>query len=91
VKLIPISVQADSAEADLVMYRKAMPEMVKRGQTSQRFADLKIATQEAIVATLRMMLPPKGVEQGTLPVVLHFGTDKDRDEFLHQVGLVKKG
>lgn len=86
-KLVPLTVQADSAEADLVMYRKALPKMVAEGRVTQSYADAKVAVQEAIVATLRMMLPPKGVTQGTLPVVLHFASDADRAEYLKSSGM----
>lgn len=88
-KLVPLSVQVDSAEADLVMYRKALPEMVKEGKITKRYADAKIAVQESIVHTIRLMMPPPGVTQGTVPVVLHFATDKDRAEYLKASGLAK--
>lgn len=81
-KLIPITSQIQSAEADLVMYRKALPEMVKAGRVTQEYADSKIAVQEAIVQTLNMVLPPKGIAQGTLPVVCHFENERDRAAFV---------
>ena len=86
-RLIPITAQADSAEADLVMYRKALPDMVKAGRITQRYADAKIAVQESIVQTLRLMLPPPGVTQGAVPVVLHFATNDERNAFIKEAKL----
>ena len=85
--LVPITVQADSAEADLVMYRKALPDMVKSGRITQRYAEAKIAVQESIVQTLRLMLPPPGITQGTIPVVLHFANEADRAAYIKEAKL----
>lgn len=83
-KLVPIQTQIDGAEADLTMYRQAFPTLVARGNHSQGYADWKLAVLEATVHTLKMMLPPPGVTQGTLPVVLHFATEEDRAAFLKE-------
>lgn len=81
-RLIPIQKQIDNAESDLTMYRQALPALVARGHHSQGYADWKLAVLEATIHTLKMMLPPPGVTQGTLPVVLHFATEEDRAAFL---------
>lgn len=85
-KLIPITAQVEQAEADLTMYRNAAGGMEQRGY-SKEYCAAKIAVQEAIVHTLKMLLPPKGVTQGTLPVVLHFATEADRAAYIKEAGL----
>lgn len=85
-RAIQIATQLQYAEQELAMYRAAVPGMVKAGHFTKANGALRIACAEAIVESLRLLMPPAGAEQITRPVVVHFRNERERADFIKAYG-----
>ena len=74
--------QIQYAEQQATMYRSAAGGMVEAGTWTQQQAQAQCAMAEAVVRSLRLLIPPPGKTAGTLPVVCHFANLKDRAAFV---------
>lgn len=87
---IPLNLQISYAEQELSMYRAALPHMVKEGHCSAEMKTFRLAAGEAIVASLRMLLPPGGAPTTAQPVVCYFENEKQRAAFIKAFEKIKR-
>lgn len=88
-RAIQITTQLQYAEQELAMYRAAVPGMIEAGHFTKESGALRIACAEAVVESLRMLMPPAGAEQVTRPVVVHFRNERERADFIKAYGAKK--
>jgi hypothetical protein len=82
---ITLDLQLKCVAREIAMRKNVYRRRVSQGAMKQEEADRELTSMEAVYESLKLLQRPDAGLQGTLPLLLYFGSEADRDEFMEMM------